>query len=107
MNHRNSGNNGTGRRMRFKRVAFTESIVTRLIHVLLSHLTAMFAVLIIICFIIDCFNTAMEFMTSDLSRWMIAVLAVLALATSVMTIVTHWIDPDKKSARSNRDDGSR
>ncbi len=92
--YRNTGS--SKRTMRLKRMTFSVSIITRYAHVLLSHLTAMLAVIVIICFIIDRFNTAMEFMTSEISRWLIAILAVLALITSVLTIVTHWIDPDKR-----------
>lgn len=71
----------------------------RLIHVLLSHLTAMLAIIVIICFIIDRFNTAMEFMTSELSRWLIGVLAVLALITSVLTIIGLWNKPRENKKR--------
>lgn len=67
---------------------------------LLSHLTAMLAIIVIICFIIDRFNTAMEFMTSDLSRWLIGILAVLALITSVLTIIGLWIKP-RESGKPN------
>lgn len=74
----------------------------RLVHVLLSHLTAMLAIIVIICFIIDRFNTAMEFMTSELSRWLIGVLALLALITSVLTIIGLWVKP-----RENRETGDR
>ena len=55
----------------------------RVFRVLLSHLTAMLALLVLICFVIDRFNTAMAFMDSELSKWYIAVLAVLALIFSV------------------------
>ena len=39
----------------------------RVFRVLLSHLTAMLALLVLICFVIDRFNTAMAFMDSELS----------------------------------------
>lgn len=67
----------------------------RVFRVLLSHLTAMLALLVLICFVIDRFNTAMEFMTSELSKWYIAVLAVLALISSILNIVALWVNPDK------------
>ena len=82
---------------------FDFSNKVRVVRVILSHLTAMFAVLIIICFIIDRVNTAMEFMTSDLSRWMIGILAVLALITSVLNILGLWINPDKRRKKRIQD----
>ncbi len=47
------------------------------------------------CFVIDRFNTAMAFMDSELSKWYIAVLAVLALISSILNIVALWVNPDK------------
>ncbi len=85
--------------MRLKRMTFSVSIITRYAHVLLSHLTAMLAVIVIICFIIDRFNTAMEFMTSSLSKWCILILAVLALASSILTIIALWVNPDRQRRR--------
>ena len=41
----------------------------RVFRVLLSHLTAMLALLVLFCFVFVRFNTAMEFMTSELSKW--------------------------------------
>ena len=52
-------------------------------------------VFVLICFGIDRFNTAMEFMTRELSKWYIAVLAVLALISSILNIVALWVNPDK------------
>ncbi len=49
----------------------------------------------LICFVIDRFNTAMAFMDSELSKWYIAVLAVLALISSILNIVALWVNPDK------------
>ncbi len=68
----------------------------RVFRVITAHLTAMFAVLLIVCFIFDRVNTAMEFMSSELSKWCIAILAVLALISSILTICALWINPDKK-----------
>ncbi len=68
----------------------------RVFRVIVAHLTAMFAVLILVCFIIDRVNTAMEFMTSEISKWCIAILAVLALLSSVLTICALWENPDKR-----------
>ncbi len=78
---------------------FDFSNKARVLRVVLAHLTAMFAILIIICFIIDIFNTAMEFMTSSLSKWCILILAVLALASSILTIIALWVNPDRQRRR--------
>ena len=61
----------------------------RVFRVLLSHLTAMLALLVLICFVIDRFNTAMAFMDSELSKWYIA------LISSILNIVALWVNPDK------------
>lgn len=77
----------------------------RVLRVVLSHLTAMLALLVLICFVIDRFNTAMAFMDSELSKWYIAVLAVLALVSSILNIVALWVNPEKQNSRRNN--GSR
>lgn len=79
-----------------KKKLFDFSNKVRVFRVILSHLTAMFAVLIIVCFVIDRFNTAMEFISSEISKWCIAVLAVLALVSSVLNIIALWVNPDRK-----------
>lgn len=76
-----------------------------MLRVVLSHLTAMLALLVLICFVIDRFNTAMAFMDSELSKWYIAVLAVLALVSSILNIVALWVNPEKQNSRRNN--GSR
>lgn len=68
----------------------------RVVRVILAHLTMLFAVLVLVLFVIDRVNSAMEFMTSPLSRWMIAILAFLALVSSVLSIIALWDNPDKR-----------
>lgn len=75
----------------------------RVFRVLLSHLTAMLALLVLICFVIDRFNTAMAFMDSELSKWYIAVLAVLALISSILNIVALWVNPYKMKKKRTPD----
>ena len=79
-----------------KKSLFDFSNKVSVFRVILSHLTAMLSVLIIICFIIDRVNTAMEFMSSGLSKWCIAILALLALISSVLNIIALWKNPDRK-----------
>ena len=80
--------------MRNRLFDFTNKV--RVFRVVTAHLTAMFSVMIIIWFIIDRVNTAMEFMTSEISKWCIAILALLALVSSILTICALWINPDKR-----------
>lgn len=84
-----------------KNKLFDFSNKVRVFRSVLAHLTGMFAILIIICFIIDRFNTAMEFMSSEISKWCILVLAVLSLVSSVLTVIALWVNPDRKR-RGNR-----
>lgn len=78
-----------------KKKLFDLSNKWRVVRIILAHLTGAFAVLVVTCFVIDRVNTAMEFMTSDLSKWMIAILAVLALVSSVLTVLALWSNPNK------------
>ena len=78
-----------------KKKLFDLSDKFRAVRIILAHITIAFAVLVITCFVIDRVNNAMEFMTSDISKWMIAVLALLALVSSVLTVVALWSNPDK------------
>ena len=79
------------------------SKIFRAVRVAAAHLMLLFAVLIITFFIIDRFNTAMEFMTSELSKWMIFVLAALALLNAVFTIAATWVRPEKKEKEKQGD----
>ena len=78
---------------------FDFSNKARVLRVVLAHITAMFAILLIICFIIDIFNTAMEFLSSRISKWCIFILALLALVSSILTIIALWVNPDRKRGR--------
>lgn len=81
---------------------FDFSNKVRVIRVIFSHLTMMFAVLVLVLFVIDRVNTAMEFMTSAVSRWVFALLAIFALITSVLNIIALWDNPDKRRRSRNR-----
>lgn len=73
----------------------------RVFRVVLAHLTALLSIMTISFFIIDRFNDAMEFMTSDLSKLLFFALAVLSLISSVVTIVCLWVDPGRKKVEKN------
>ena len=78
-----------------KKKLFDFSNRFRVVRAWLSHLTMFFALLMLICFIIDRVNTAMEFISSDISKWCIAILAFLALVSSILNIIGLWVNPDK------------
>ena len=55
----------------------------RMIRVILSHLTMLLAVLVLVLFVIDNINDAMQFMSSRLSMWVIAIFAFAAFESAV------------------------
>ncbi|MBO4384636.1 MAG: hypothetical protein J5854_04375 [Clostridia bacterium] len=73
----------------------------RVFRVVLAHLTVLLSIMVISFFMIDRFNDAMEFMTSDLSKFVCLILAVLSLVSSIVTIVCLWVNPDRKKKRKN------
>ena len=79
----------------------------RVIRVILSHITMMFAVLVLVLFVIDRINTAMELMTSQLSRFVFALLALFALITSILNIIALWDNPDKRRRQRSRGSANR
>lgn len=82
----------------------------RVFRVVLAHITALLSAMTITFFIIDRFNDAMEFMTSDLSKFLFLLLAILSLISSVVTIVCLWVNPDlkkkEKKVTKKRDKGN-
>ena len=51
------------------------------------HITLILSLMVLTFFVIDRFNEFMAFMTSDLSKWVIAALALSALVTSIRLIL--------------------
>lgn len=70
---------------------------------IVPHLCIVFSLLTLVLFCIDRVNMAMAFMTAELSKWVFAVLAVLACAAAVMLIFQQW----KEDARRARRDAKR
>jgi len=70
---------------------------------IVPHLCIVFSLLTLVLFCIDRVNVAMAFMTAELSKWVFAVLAVLACASAVMLIFQQW----KEDARRARRDAKR
>lgn len=90
-----------------KRPFFDFSDPRRVVRVLLAHISIVLSVMVLTWFVIDRFNTAMEFMSADISKWFIAALAALSLASSLVNIVSLWSDPDgKKKKHEKNEDGS-
>lgn len=81
---------------------FDFSNKARVIRSVLSHITMMLAVLVLVLFSIDRVNNAMEFMTSQLSRWLFALLALFALVTAILDIIALWDNPDKRRRKRSR-----
>lgn len=63
---------------------------------ILPHATAIAAMMTIIFFVISRFNTAMNFMDSNLSQWLFFILALLALWCAVMLIRAGIVKRIKK-----------
>ena len=51
------------------------------------HITLILSLMVLTFFVIDRFNEFMAFMTSELSKWVIAALALSALVTSIRLIL--------------------
>lgn len=60
----------------------------------IPHLTLILALMTLLFFIIDRFNTGMAFMTSELSKWLFATLALTAAVSSVALIALNWETDD-------------
>ena len=54
---------------------------------LLPHATLIIALILLTLFVIDRVNRAMMFLATDLTKWLLAVFAVLVIVQSVMAIV--------------------
>ena len=61
----------------------------RAIMVILAHITVLLAVLVLVLFVIDHINDAMQFMSSRLSMWIIAVLAFTAFESAMLSLILH------------------
>ncbi len=64
------------------------------------HLTIVLALMTLIFFCIDRVNPIMAFMTSELSKWVFAVLAVLAIFSSLLLIAAEWRAEDRAAHRA-------
>ena len=56
---------------------------------LLPHVTLIVALIMLTLFVFDQFNRAMMFLTNDLTKWLLAVLAVLVITQSAIAIAQN------------------
>ena len=56
---------------------------------LLAHLNLILALMVLVFFVIDRYNTAMELMTSDMSKWVIGALALVSTVNCIHKILMH------------------
>ncbi len=70
-----------------------ENRARKVINRLFAHASMLFSILVIVCFVIDKFNDAMDFMTSDISKGVFAVTAVISIVSSILTIINLWEKP--------------
>lgn len=56
------------------------------VRTLLSHACIVAALMLLVFFVIDRINPAMEFLTSEISKWFILAFAVLSFTNAVLTV---------------------
>ena len=66
--------------------------------VLLSHLVLVLAAAMLTFFILDRFNEAMAFLNNPVTKWMLAVFALAAMALAVTDIVRAGIERKRGNA---------
>ena len=70
---------------------------------LIPHLTFILALMTLTFFCIDRINRSMAFMTSEMSKWTFAGLAVCSILTSWALIACHWREDDREARRGLRE----
>ena len=74
----------------------------RILSRIMPHLTIILGLMTVVFYIVDGFNEVMAFMSSELSKQVFMVLAVLSIITSVMLISRQWKEDDKKARKAAR-----
>ena len=67
---------------------------------LLPHAVIVLSLMTLTFFGIDRFNPIMAFMTSELSKWVFALLAIFGFATAITLIGMQWSEDDRKVRRA-------
>ncbi len=63
---------------------------------LIPHITIVLALMTLTFFVIDRFNSFMDFMTSEMSKWVFAALAAFAIASAVRLIAADWREDERE-----------
>ena len=66
----------------------------------IPHLTIVLSLMTLTFFCIDRVNRGMAFMTSELSKWVFAALAVCALSSAVSLVALRWRTDDEKAKKA-------
>ena len=66
---------------------------------ILPHLTIVLALMTLTFFVVDRINVVMAFMTSELSKWLFALLAICSLASAMMLVFHQWREDARKARR--------
>jgi hypothetical protein len=74
----------------------------RIITRALPHITIILGLMTLVFFVVDGFNPIMAFMANELSKKIFAVLAVCAVASSVMLIARQWQEDDRRARKLAR-----
>lgn len=74
----------------------------RFITRILPHAVIVLSLMTLTFFGIDRVNPIMAFMTSELSRWVFALLAATGFATAVLLVGMQWSEDDRKTRRALR-----
>ena len=72
----------------------------RLLARFFPHAVIVLSLMTLTFFGIDRFNPIMAFMTSELSKWVFALLAVAGLVTAILLIGMQWNEDDRKARRT-------
>ncbi len=68
----------------------------------MPHAVIVLSLMTLTFFSIDRVNPIMAFMTSELSKWVFALLAVTGLLTSIFLIGMQWREDDRHTRRASR-----
>ena len=74
----------------------------RFIQRVMPHAVIVLSLMTLTFFSIDRVNPIMAFMTSELSKWVFALLAVTGFFTAVFLIGMQWHEDDRRARRASR-----
>jgi len=68
--------------------------LSRFLERIMPHICIILSLDILVLFVIDRFNTAMAFINNDITKWMLCVLTVISIITSLMLYSRQRKDND-------------